>query len=179
MRRLNARPAAARAGVILRRQVRDTALNVVVGSPLVPRAARPALLRRCGLDVGRVTINAGHFFGGRQVRIGDGTFINYGVFVDNADQVTIGRRVSFGPQVLVLTGSHDLGDHDRRAGTPRSAPVRIEDGAWIGARAVILPGVTVGAGAVVAAGAVVTEDVPPDTLVAGVPAVERRRLDPS
>jgi maltose O-acetyltransferase len=57
-----------------------------------------------------------------------------------------------------------------------SAPITIGDGAWLGARSTILPGVTIGAGAVVAAGSVVIGDVAPDVVVAGVPAVVRRQL---
>jgi acetyltransferase-like isoleucine patch superfamily enzyme len=56
-------------------------------------------------------------------------------------------------------------------------PIRIEDGVWIGSRVTVLPGVTIGAGAVIAAGAVVNRDVPPDTLVGGVPARVLRHLD--
>ncbi len=65
----------------------------------------------------------------------------------------------------------------RRAGRSIAAPVVIEPGSWIGARATILGGVTIGEGAVVAAGAVVTRSVPPDTLVGGVPATVIRELD--
>ena len=72
-----------------------------------------------------------------------------------------------------------MGDPECRAGAHLARPIRIESGAWIGARSTILPGVTVGHGAVVAAGAVVTRDVEPNTLVAGVPARVLRSLEPS
>lgn len=149
---------------------RDAWLNVVVPSPLIPRGARWRLLRLSGLDVAPSSINARGFVGGTHITIGAETFINYEVMLDNAAPITIGHRVSFGPRVTVLTGTHGIAVVGRRAGPYTSAPVSIEDGCWIGAGAMILPGVTVGAGAVVAAGAVVTKDVPPDTLVAGVPA---------
>jgi len=67
----------------------------------------------------------------------------------------------------------------RRAGTPRTAPVRIGAGAWIGAQATILPGVTIGEGAVVGAGSVVTRDIPPNVTAAGVPARVIRSLEPA
>ena len=134
------------------------------------------MLRACGLDVSRATINANMFVGGRDVTIGEGAFINYGAFIDNAASVSIGARVSFGPRVTVLTGSHEIGGGERRAGTPVAHPVTIEEGAWIGAGAIILPGVTVGAGSIVAAGAVVVDDVPAHTLVAGAPAGVKRDL---
>jgi acetyltransferase-like isoleucine patch superfamily enzyme len=76
----------------------------------------------------------------------------------------------------VLTTTHDIGPHEQRCHGSRSEPVTIGDGAWIGTRALILPGVHVGAGCVVAAGAVVTDSVPPDSLVGGVPAKVLRTL---
>jgi len=160
----------------LQRQVRDVGLNVVVASPAFPRGVRWRALRAMGLDVQRATINGSIFLGGTNISIGRDTFINYGAFLDGAADVRIGDRCSFGPRVTILTGTHAIGGHERRAGTPKAAPVTIGDGAWIGAGATILPGCTVGAGAIVAAGAVVTGDVAEDELVAGVPARPVRRL---
>jgi acetyltransferase-like isoleucine patch superfamily enzyme len=85
--------------------------------------------------------------------------------------------VAVGPGVYFITGTHRIGSHTQRAGPVIAAPIRVGDGVWIGARAILLPGVTVGAGAIVAAGAVVTRDVPADTLVAGVPAQVKRSLE--
>lgn len=82
----------------------------------------------------------------------------------------IGRRVHVGMGTLILTGSHAVGDEDERCGPYISAPVCIEDGCWLGARIVILPGVTIGAGSVVAAGSVVTRSMPPNSTIAGNPA---------
>ncbi|MEP7190805.1 MAG: DapH/DapD/GlmU-related protein, partial [Roseiflexaceae bacterium] len=75
-----------------------------------------------------------------------------------------------GHHVVVLTGSHEVGPPSQRAAALYTKTVTIGDGAWLGARCTILPGVTIGAGAIVAAGAVVNRDVPPNTLVAGIPA---------
>ncbi|NTU65300.1 MAG: hypothetical protein HGB05_18340 [Chloroflexi bacterium] len=66
---------------------------------------------------------------------------------------------------------------DQRAGATFSAPVTIQDGTWLGARCIVLPGVTVGRGSVVGAGSVVTKDVPPNTLVGGVPAKVIRSIN--
>ena len=63
-----------------------------------------------------------------------------------------------------------MGSAQRRAGELTTLPVTIDDGAWIGARSTILPGITIGAGAIISAGAVVNKDVPPNTVVAGSPA---------
>ena len=84
--------------------------------------------------------------------------------------ITIGDHVAIGHEVLITVGSHEFGPSERRAGSDTYRPVVIGDGAWIGARAVILPGVTIGGGAVIAAGSVVNKDVPADELWAGVPA---------
>lgn len=158
--------------------VRDIVLNTVIASNLLPRGLRWRGLRLAGLDVRRSTINSGGFYGGRDIRIGEGCFINHRVFLDNAAEVVIERNVSFGPDVVVITGSHAIGHGERRAGQQQAAPVRIGEGAWIGASATILPGVVIGSGALVAAGSLVTRDVRPDTLVAGVPARCVRELSP-
>ncbi len=162
----------------LRTVVRDVVINGVVGSYALPRGLRWRVLRLLGMDVQRSSINAHVFLGGRRISIGRDCFVNYGVFIDNAAPVRIGDRVSFGQGVRLVTGTHELGTTDRRAGPYTSEPVVIEDGAWIGAYATVLPGVTVGRGSLVAAGALVTRDVPPDTLVAGVPAAAVRALPP-
>lgn len=71
---------------------------------------------------------------------------------------------------MLMTGSHHLGNSQRRAGDFTAQPIRICDGVWLGARSTVLPGVTLHEGAVVGAGAIVNRDVPPNSLVAGVPA---------
>ena len=86
------------------------------------------------------------------------------------ETVTIGERVSIGHEVLFLTTSHLIGGREQRAGKLVSGRITVGDGAWIGARSIVLPGVHIGAGAVVAAGAVVQQDVPVNSLVGGAPA---------
>lgn len=96
---------------------------------------------------------------------------------DNAP-VTIGNRVLVGPDVCICTGTHPTDWQGRQgaSGTSFAHPIHIEDHCWIGARAVIMPGVRIGRGSTVAAGAVVTSDVEPECLVGGVPAKLIRRL---
>ncbi|MGP0036219.1 MAG: acyltransferase [Solirubrobacteraceae bacterium] len=133
-----------------------------------------------GKDVG---IYMGMFlwsFGPRQtredgVRIGQGSLINRGCTLDVRSGLTIGKNVSVSPEVMILAGSHDVNDPEFRQ-TP--GPIVIEDYVWIGARAMILPDVTIGRGAVVAAGSIVTKDVEPLTIVAGVPAKPVGMRDP-
>ncbi|WP_430645995.1 acyltransferase [Agromyces sp. GXS1127] len=109
------------------------------------------------------------------MEIGSDVFINTGSYI--RPHTTIGDRVNLGPYVRLITDTHDIGPRSRRAGAGRKDPIRIGDGAWIGAGAIVVGGVTIGPGAVVAAGAVVTADVPADTLVGGVPARVIRRLE--
>jgi len=102
------------------------------------------------------------------LEIGESTFINAAVSISAGVHVQIGSRCEIGPGVLIMDNDfHTAGDPSLR---PASIPVRIGDGVWIGARAIVLKGVTVGEGATIAAGSVVTSDVPPRTVVAGVPA---------
>lgn len=111
--------------------------------------------------------------------IGEGSAIATPCALSLYAPLTIGRRVHFGPDVMVLTGTHEIGPAEERCGPYRFAPVTIGDGTWVGARAVIHPGVTIGAGCVISAGAVVTRDMPPSMLVAGNPARAVQRLDAS
>ncbi|HVJ85271.1 MAG TPA: acyltransferase [Caulifigura sp.] len=108
------------------------------------------------------------FLNGRRVSFGERNVINFGCLFDGRKYViTTGADVSIGPEASILT----LG-HDPQSPTfeDRGGDVTIGDRAWIGYRAIVMPGVTIGEGAVVAAGAVVTKDVAPYTIVAGVPA---------
>lgn len=130
---------------------------------------RHAFFRRlCRIKIGkRSSIHMGCFLTGCNIAIGDNTVINRQCYLDGRIQLTIGNNVSISVQTMILTLTHD----------PQSPtfgclpkPVTIEDRAWIGARAMILPGVRIGEGAIVGAGAVVSKDVEPYTIVVGNPA---------
>lgn len=111
------------------------------------------------------------------VFIGDNTTINeYAIIQGNVNaKVVIGNRVSVSYGAVILTASLIIGSDPSQRGH-KQKDVVIEDDAWIAARAVILPGVKIGEGAIVAAGAVVTKDVESYTIVGGVPAKEIRKL---
>jgi galactoside O-acetyltransferase len=111
-----------------------------------------------------------HVAYGRHVHLGDDVYVNFGLTLVDDVEVFVGDRVMFAPHVTISTTGHPVHPELRRDGSQFSAPVRIEDDVWIGAGAVLLPGVTVGRGSVVGAGGVVTADVPPMTVVAGTPA---------
>ena len=104
--------------------------------------------------------------------------INEGCRFDTGSPITIGDRVYFGHDITVLTTTHDIGPpRPALPWHPVGGRVRSATARWVGTRALILPGVHIGAGCVVAAGAVVTESVPDDTMVGGVPARALRSLD--
>lgn len=111
-----------------------------------------------------------------RLHIGPVCRFNAGCFLNLGDSIRIGRYVGFGQQVMILTETHAIGGPDYRSGPLTPKPVQIGDGCWIGARATILPGVVIGDGTVVAAGAVVSQDAPPHTIVGGVPAKVIREL---
>lgn len=98
----------------------------------------------------------------RHLRMGGRCFVNRNCYLDLESLVAIGDDV--------VVGVHSIGPATRRAGPLTARPVVIESGGWLGANTMILPGVTVGAGSIVAAGAVLTADVPVDVIVGGVPA---------
>jgi acetyltransferase-like isoleucine patch superfamily enzyme len=101
------------------------------------------------------------------VTIGDGSVIGFDAILDGRGGLTIGRNVNLSSEVAIWTAQHD---HRSPTFAARCAPVTIGDRAWLSFRTTILPGVTIGDGAVVAAGAVVTTDVPPFAIVGGIPA---------
>lgn len=106
---------------------------------------------------------------GVTIRVGRRVFLNHGTTINDIGGVTLGDDVMLGPNVSLLTSGHPVAPQ-RRTRTITAAPITIGSNVWIGAGATVLQGVTVGDDAVVAAGAVVTRDVAPATLVAGVPA---------
>jgi acetyltransferase-like isoleucine patch superfamily enzyme len=112
---------------------------------------------------------------GRNISIGRNVFVNYGCSFDGMGGITIGDDVMIGPRVNLVTSGHPLDPVERRHGITHG-PITIKRNVWIGTGATILPGVTIGENSVVAAGAVVSRDVRPNCVVAGVPATVKKRL---
>ena len=127
---------------------------------------------------GNSSIHMGVFVTGRNIKLGNHVVINRRVYLDGRIGVEIHNNVSISPEVYIISMEHDPNDplFATRGGT-----VTIDDNVWIGSRAMILPGIHIGKGAVVGAGAVVTRDVLPYQIVAGVPArvigMRNRQID--
>src|SRR5438128_7057070 len=105
---------------------------------------------------------------GKNTKIGKNVFINFDCVFLDLGGITIEDDVLIAPKVSLLSEGHPVDPDERQSLVP--GPIHIKKNAWIGAGATILPGVTIGENAVVAAGAVVSKDVPPNTVVGGLPA---------
>jgi acetyltransferase-like isoleucine patch superfamily enzyme len=132
-------------------------------------AIRKWILRLCGAKIGKGVLLY-HGFEVRspwKLKIDEGSVIGQGAILDARGEIEIGKHVNLSSEVAIWTGQHDYQSPDFAYQTDR---VVISDRAWLSFRCTLLPGVSIGEGAVVAAGAVVTRDVPPFSLVGGVPA---------
>jgi acetyltransferase-like isoleucine patch superfamily enzyme len=170
------------------RGIRPALLLVQGLVALIPRATfgwvRPALYRATGVRIGART----RIYGKVQVegvgpvasrvRIGTDCMFTTPLFLNASADIRIGNHVVIGHHAMIITDDHELSDPTQRCGARVASPVVVEDGVWIAARVTVLPGVTLGHGSVIAAGALVARDVPPHTLVAGVPARVIKRLSP-
>jgi len=132
---------------------------------------RKLIFRLAGVKISKKsTIHIGcRFYQPKNIEIGEGTIIGDHATLDGRALLKIGSHVAIASNVSIYNSQHDIHSADMR---PIEKPVEIGDYVFIGPRAIILPGVKVGKGAVVAAGAVVTKDVKPKAIVGGVPAAE-------
>ena len=141
------------------------------------------------LDQGRLEIGPHVLFepgvwitapGSARVRIGEGTFLNLGVMVAAHELVEIGAHCMFANGCFVSDGAHRFDDPTKPVpwqGFTTKGPTRIGDNVWCGANVVVTSGVTIGERAVIGANSVVTQDIPPRTIAAGVPARVIRTID--
>lgn len=161
--------------------IEETAVAILHLVGHVPiHTVRKAFYIMGGMHVGRgSTVHMGaRFYDPKNIHIGEDTIIGEHAVLDGREKLHIGNHVAFGTEVMVYNSKHDINDENF---APVTHPTVIEDHVYIGPRAIIMPGVTVGRGAVVAAAAVVTKDVKPHEIVAGVPAMsigERQLKDP-
>lgn len=105
---------------------------------------------------------------GKNIKIGKNVWVQQGCTFFDRGGIEIGNDVFIAPKVNLITLNHEINPYERSTTTAK--PIKIGDRVWIGIAATVLPGVTIGDNSIVAAGAVVTKDVPPNTIVAGNPA---------
>ncbi len=113
---------------------------------------------------------------GARLVIGDFTLMNYGCSFGVTRCVEIGPHAIIGPYCNIVDSDYHSLDPVHRLKRPEAVPVILHDNVWLGARVMILPGVTIGANSAIGAGSVVTHSIPPDVLAAGVPARVIRKL---
>lgn len=142
---------------------------------LLPVSWRRRLLRLAGFRIGAKVTGLKQFRSqSNRVSIGDGSFVNTGCQFEGFGHIEIGRDVFLGPQVMILTSTHDIDEDGTVERNPTAKPVRIGNRCWLGARATVLPGVTIGEGTIIGAGSVVTRDCKPGAVYVGVPARQLR-----
>lgn len=108
-------------------------------------------------------------WGGRHVHFGKGVYANFGLTLVDDTHIYVGDGTMFGPRVVVATAGHPILPELREQGYQYNAPIHIGNNCWIGAGAVILPGITIGDNAVIGAGSVVTRDIPDNVVAVGDP----------
>lgn len=136
------------------------------------QARRKALLSRMLAEVGENCYLEPPFhanWGGRHVHLGNCVYANFNLTLVDDTHIYVGDCTMFGPNVTVCTAAHPILPELREQGLQYNAPVRIGRNCWIGAGAILLPGITVGDNSVIGAGSVVTKDVPSGVVAVGNP----------
>lgn len=113
---------------------------------------------------------------GTGILLGENVFINYNAVMLDGGFIRIGNDVKIGPNCQFYTPNHPMNYMERRKPQETAYPITIGDDCWIGGGVVICPGITIGHRCIIAAGSVVNKDIPDDSLVAGVPAVVKKRF---
>lgn len=114
---------------------------------------------------------------GNNIHLGKNVFINSHCYLMDGANITIGNDVFIGPYCGFYTANHPLQYMPRNKGLEKALPITIGDNCWFGANVSVMPGVTIKSGCVVAAGAVITKDMPENSLIAGVPAKVIKKID--
>lgn len=147
-------------------------INALPDDHLSNCVLRPRLARMLGLRCGPgVQIRKHIYFEWhRDIEVGSDVILNRQSYFDGGGGLRIGHHVRFGPEVMIITGVHEIGNSEMRAGRLLKKGITIGDGCWVGARVTVTGGVHLGNGCVVSSGSVVQRSMSPDYLVAGNPA---------
>ena len=116
---------------------------------------------------------------GHNITIGDGSWVNFGLTALDVAPIVIGQDVLIGPNCSLYTAIHPTEPGPRRAKWESAAPITLEDNVWLGGSVVVCPGVTIGENSIIGAGAVVTRDIPANSIAVGNPARVIKDLDPA
>lgn len=141
---------------------------------------RSALLKEMFAEVGEDCYIEPPFhsnFGGKHVHFGKNIYANFNLTLVDDTHIYVGDYTMFGPNVTVATAYHPILPELRRQGYQYNAPIRIGANCWIGAGALIMPGITIGDNVVIGAGSVVTKDIPSDVVAVGVPCRVLREIN--
>jgi|NGEPerStandDraft_6_1074524.scaffolds.fasta_scaffold02922_2 maltose O-acetyltransferase len=144
--------------------------NSIAGSVLVPQIVRTLLYRLSGLDIRSFNIREGQTIDNSHVQIGERTFVNRKCTFEGSGVIAIGSDCQLGPETMFITSTHERRGDGSINNDPRSLDIRVEDGAWIGARSVVLPGTVIEKNCIIAAGAVVRGRCLAGMTYGGVPA---------
>jgi maltose O-acetyltransferase len=130
----------------------------------------------------RFHIESGVYFGnGKDIEIGYGSGLGKNVHIygiGGGGHLILGDHCMIAPETIILTTEHKLDEYGRVTRGENATTIKIGDYSWIGIRSIILPGVTIGENTIIGAGAVVTKDIPPNTVAVGVPAKVIREIKP-
>lgn len=145
------------------------------GRPRVINRGRMVFGEKVRLDSTTATLELVTEQGG-VLEIEDHAFLNFGCSVAATKLIRIGAYSLLGPYCMLMDNAYHMIEPERRLEHPESSPIILERNVWLGARTIVLPGVTIGEDSCVGAGSVVTKDVPRRTFVAGAPAQHVRSL---
>lgn len=128
---------------------------------------------------GLIVLSPVYFDYGYNTHLGKGTFINHGCYFMDGAEIILGENVFVGPFCGFYTATHPLQYEMRNKGIEKALPIKVGDNCWFGSNVSVMPGVTIGNGCVIAAGSVVTNDIPDNSMIAGVPAVIKKHIEQS
>lgn len=152
-------------------------MNSIAGARIIPKRVRNFIYKIGGVKSKSITFGDHCYFSGACVSVGKGVYINRAVYFDAAEKIQIEDNVFIGMNVHFITSSHEFGSSEKRAGENKKIPITIEEGCWIGADSVLLPGSVVGHGTIVSGGSVVHGILSPNCIYAGNPIKLIKKLE--